>query len=101
MPVPNGEHRLSSASELKSPEVRVDVVLVGVIGGVVPPVGLPHRVDDERDFARLMEGAKEVACSAFGDAIISNVSWVSDGAEPAGVACRSRRTCSAISVPSE
>jgi isocitrate dehydrogenase len=25
------------------------------------------------DFARLMEGAKEVACSAFGDAIISNL----------------------------
>jgi isocitrate dehydrogenase len=25
------------------------------------------------DFARLMEGAKEVSCSAFGDAIISNL----------------------------
>jgi isocitrate dehydrogenase len=25
------------------------------------------------DFARLMEGAKEVSCSAFGDAIISNI----------------------------
>jgi isocitrate dehydrogenase len=25
------------------------------------------------DFARLMEGAKEVACSAFGDAIIGNL----------------------------
>jgi isocitrate dehydrogenase len=25
------------------------------------------------DFARLMDGAKEVACSAFGDAIISNL----------------------------
>jgi isocitrate dehydrogenase len=25
------------------------------------------------DFARLMDGAKEVACSAFADAIISNL----------------------------
>ena len=25
------------------------------------------------DFARLMEGAKEVSCSAFGDAIIKNI----------------------------
>ena len=25
------------------------------------------------DFARLMDGAKEVACSAFGDAIIANL----------------------------
>ena len=25
------------------------------------------------DFARLMEGAKEVACSAFADAIIGNL----------------------------
>jgi isocitrate dehydrogenase len=25
------------------------------------------------DFARLMDGAKEVACSAFGDAIIANI----------------------------
>ena len=25
------------------------------------------------DFARLMQGAKEVACSAFGDAIIRNL----------------------------
>ncbi len=25
------------------------------------------------DFARLMEGAKEVSCSAFGDALIGNI----------------------------